>query len=306
MFKVLHNIPLSHKQKGMVCAFLGYTSFGFSDTIAKWGSEHYSVFQIMASNYLIASIVILLLAPILGGFQSALDKDTLKLQALRGVFNFLGSICVMYSLSIMPIANVYTMIFAMPFFAVLFAVPLYKETLHLNRMIVLAVGFIGIVVAFQPWVNGFDLNLFYPLAAAAVIALMFTTARGLKPDITLFALGVTPLITGLCIVIIVALLIQNIPSVSNVMSVSAEFKIPLLSHTPLLIMNGLFVCGGVILVSQGFRMVAAALAAPFIYSEMIWALLFGYFVFHDVPSTMMMVGALIIIGAGWYLVKNET
>lgn len=305
MTKLLHNIPLTDKQKGMLCAFLGYTSFGFSDTCAKWASSDYSVFQINASNYLVATLVLLLLAPLLGGFASVKDKDTLKLQVLRGVLNFSGSILVMYSLSIMPMATVYTMIFVMPFFAVLFALPLYKEKIHLDRMVVLGVGFLGIIVAFQPWVNGFDFTLIFPLTAAAFIALMFITARGLKPETTLFALGITPLVIGFIITVCVALLVQNVPAVAEIINISADFKVPELWHLPILIMNGAFVCGGIVLVSQAYRMVSADLASPFIYSEMIWALLFGYLVFSDVPDAMMLLGAAIIIGGGYYLVKNE-
>lgn len=305
MINPLHNISLTNKQKGMLYAFLGYTSFGFSDTCAKWASAHYSVFQINASNYLIASITLLLMAQMVGGFASVWDKQTLRLQLFRGVLNFSGSILVMYSLSIMPMASVYTMIFVMPFFSVMFAVPLYQEKMHMARMVVLGIGFVGIVVAFQPWVNGFDFKLIYPLVASAFIALMFTTARGLKPETTIFALGITPLVTGFCITVGAILLIQNVPAVAGIVNISADIRVPEMMHLPILVINGMFVCGGILGVSQAFRIVSADLAAPFIYSEMIWAILFGFIVFGDVPDAMMLLGATIIIGGGFYLVRHE-
>lgn len=305
MTKLLHNIQLTDKQKGMLYAFLGYTSFGFSDTCAKWASTDYSVFQINASNYLIASLALILMAPLVGGMASVWDKQTLKLQLFRGVLNFAGSILVMYSLSVMPMATVYTMIFVMPFFAVLFALPLYKEKIHTARMVVLGVGFLGIVIAFQPWVNGFDFKLIFPLVASAFIALMFITARGLKAETTIFALGVTPLVVGFFITVAVALMVQNVPAVADVLGIPANFVVPPIAHLPVLLINGLFVCGGIVFVSQAYRVVSADLASPFIYSEMIWALLFGYLIFNDVPDAMMLLGAAIIIGGGVYLVRHE-
>ncbi len=305
MTNPLHTISLTNKQKGMLYAFLGYTSFGFSDTCAKWASAHYSVFQVNASNYLIACLVLLLIAPMVGGIASVWDKQTLRLQMLRGVFNFSGSILVMYSLSIMPIATVYTMVFMMPFFAVLLAAPLYKEKIHPDRMVVLGIGFIGIVIAFQPWTNGFDHRLVYPLISALFIALTFITARGLKPETTIFALGITPLVTGAIITLSASFLINHVSAVADVIGISAELKVPMLLHLPILIMNGVFVCSGIIMVSQAYRLVTADLASPFLYSEMVWALLFGAIIFGDMPDAMMLLGAVIIIGGGIYLVRHE-
>lgn len=286
----LHNIKLSTKQKGMLYAFLGYTGFAFADTCAKWLSDHYSFYQVANTNYLVAVVTLLLLAPKIGGFSSLKDTATIRLQIFRGLLNFGSSMVVLYSLTKLPIASVYTMIFAMPFFSILIAIPLYKERIHLDRIAVLLLGFAGIVIAFKPWEIGFDTNLVWPLLASSIIALMFVTARSLKEDTSILALGLTPAITAFLL---------GIPFVVT------DFIMPDPAHILLMVFNGICVCIGVVFVSLAFKIVSASLASPFIYSEMIWALLFGFLIFSDVPSIEMVIGAILIIGCGLYLVRHE-
>jgi len=274
----------------MLCAFTGYTSFAFSDGCGKWLTAHYEVPQVLGINYLTASVVLLLLSPFLGGFRSLYDRATLKLQFWRGVFNFAASFMVVYSLSILPIASAYTMIFAAPFSAVLLGVLLYQEPLHKDRLIVLLLGFGGIVIAFQPWTNGFDTKLIVPLASSVMIALAFTTARSLKPETTIFSLGFTPMVVAFVI---------------GLFFLVPVFEVPAWQHVPLIVLNGFFVCGGVVFVSQSFRMIAPDLASPFLYTEMVWALIFGWLIFADHPDPAMMLGAAVIIGCGYYLVRHE-
>lgn len=290
MFKVLHNIPLSHKQKGMLYAFLGYTGFGFADTCAKWLSRDYSVLQINATNYFTACLILLALSPFLGGVKSVKDLPTLKIQSLRGIGNFISSLAVIYSLSILPMATVYTMVFATPFFSVLVAWLLYKEHLKMDRALLLVIGFAGVVIAFQPWQDTLDYRLLLPLVSSIFIALTFTTARSLKEDITLFSLGFTPLLVALLI---------SIPFAAG------SFILPPMTDVPVILVNGIFLCIGVVGVSVGFRMVAASVASPFMYTEIVWALLFGYILFSDIPEIPMIIGATIIMGCGFYLVRHE-
>ena len=290
MFKVQQNIPLSDKQKGMLYAFLGYTGFGFADTCAKWLSSDYSVLQINATNYFTACLILLALSPLLGGVKSVKDLSTLKIQILRGIGNFISSLAVIYSLSILPMATVYTMVFATPFFSVLIAWFLYKERLKMDRALLLVVGFAGVVIAFQPWQDTLDYRLLLPLASSVFIALTFTTARSLKEGITLFSLGFTPLLVALII---------SLPFAIGI------FTWPLMADLPVILVNGVFLCIGVIGVSVGFRMAAASVASPFMYTEIIWALLFGYLLFSDIPEIPMIVGAIIIMGCGFHLVQHE-
>jgi drug/metabolite transporter (DMT)-like permease len=74
---------------------------------------------------------------------------------------------------------------------------------------------------------------------------------------------------------------------------------------------GLFAVSGVlggigqILVTQSYRHADTSVIAPFEYTTMIWALLFGWFVFGDLPTPAMLTGAAIVAATGVFIVWRE-
>ena len=58
-------------------------------------------------------------------------------------------------------------------------------------------------------------------------------------------------------------------------------------------------------VNRSLKLAPASVVVPYQYSMIVWAVLFGYFVFGDVPQTATIVGATIIIGAGIYIFFRE-
>jgi drug/metabolite transporter (DMT)-like permease len=290
MKNFLHSIKLSPKEKGMILAFLGYTAFSFSDTFGKFLSADYSVYQITGTNYAVACLVLLAFSRYLGGFKGFFDKHNLALQTVRGVLNFAISLQVVYSISLLPLSSVYTMIFAMPFFAILISVFFFKDKVAPSQIMLMAAGFSGVLIAFRPWENEINITLISPLICSVFIAVMFSLAKILKDNITVFALGFTPLLVAFLI---------NLPFMIG------NFQFPDLHTLPLFLGSGLCVCCGIVMVSLAFRTVASAIAAPFLYIEMIWGLLLGYMIFGDKPDLWMMAGAAVIMGCGYILVRRE-
>ncbi len=58
-------------------------------------------------------------------------------------------------------------------------------------------------------------------------------------------------------------------------------------------------------VNRSLKLAPASVVVPYQYSMIIWAVMFGYAVFGDVPSMATIVGAAIIIGAGLYIFLRE-
>ena len=68
------------------------------------------------------------------------------------------------------------------------------------------------------------------------------------------------------------------------------------------------VSGGVdslTLATLAHRLAPASTLAPFIYTQMIWMTLFGYLIFGDVPDKFTIIGGLIVVGSGLYLLMRE-
>mgnify|MGYP001796503019 CR=1 FL=1 len=282
---------LTNTQKGMLLAFGGYTAFAFSDASVKYVSTlGYSIYQIISVNTALACLLMLVFSPLIGGIKSLKDGKNAKVHAARIVLNTSVNLLVVYCFSIMPLASVYTAIFTLPFIAALISIPLFGEKIGIHRRISIVLGFAGILIAFQPW--GVNFNLFeflLPVGATVLIAMMFLAARFYK-DTSPLAIGFYPVLG--CCLLVTPLAI-------------ADFQSIILEHFPFFLISGVFMSLGIIGVSLAFKSTDSAAITPLLYSEMIWAILFGVLVFGDYPDSWMLIGAGIIILSGLYLVHRE-
>ncbi|HUN47074.1 MAG TPA: DMT family transporter, partial [Stellaceae bacterium] len=63
---------------------------------------------------------------------------------------------------------------------------------------------------------------------------------------------------------------------------------------------------GQFLWTQAFRLAPAAVLAPFNYTTMIWAIGFGYFMWGEMPTSMVLLGTAVVVGSGLYILYRET
>ncbi|NCT41690.1 MAG: DMT family transporter [Alphaproteobacteria bacterium] len=282
---------LTNTHKGMLLALFGYTAFSFSDTCVKWLSEQgYSIYQIIVMDTAIGALLMLLFAPMLGGLASLRDGRNSKIHGLRVILNTGVNFSIVYCYSIMPLATVYTAIFTLPFIAAIIAMPLYGERIGIHRWVSIVIGFSGVLIAFQPWQDGTNLLLMaLPLGTTTLIALMFLVARSLKGS-SLLAMGFYP-VFGSCLI--------TIP-----FAISGFIPIEL-SHLHAFVLSGILMASGIICVSLAFQIADSAAVTPIVYTELIWAVLFGALLFGDYPHVWMLVGAAVIIVSGLYLLRAE-
>lgn len=298
---------LSTNQKGMILAFAGYTAFAWSDTAVKWIAPHYPVFQVMAIQTGFASLIFLFLARYLGGWNGWNDKREMKFHIVRAVFNVLVSMLVFYSFTIMSLASVYSMIFAKPIFAAILAIIFYKEIVNGSRWAAIAVGFTGVLVILQPSPETFRAELLIPLLAAFLVAIMFILSRSLTKA-SPFIMSFYP-VAGTCLIVMPFALYFGTPDISLLLSEWRFAFIPskaiAMEHLPYFIMAAAFSGTGILCVSLAFRIGEAATVAPFLYTEMIWGILFGFLIFGDIPRPLMLVGTAIVVASGLYLILIE-
>ncbi len=276
---------LSPTYKGIVLALIGYSGYAISDTPAKFLTAHYSTLAIVFYIALTASIFILVLSPLLGGFKKP-DRGSIRFHVLRGMMNLFLSLLVVKSLSHLPLATVYTIIFAKPFIAAILGMIAYREIVTRQRWTAIALGFAGIVIAMRPGADGIDPALLLPLAAATCAAVMWVSTRSLKGESS-FAMGFyTMLVTALV----------SLPFLLH------DFVIPHPEHLYLFAICGAGVSTGVIGLSLAFQNAPSATVSPFHYTQMLWGISLGYLVFADVPDALTMLGAVVIISSGLYLI----
>jgi drug/metabolite transporter (DMT)-like permease len=190
-----------------------------------------------------------------------------------------------------PIADVYGLTFSAPFIAVCMAYFLLRESVGWHRWLAVIVGFIGVIILVGPQYNSLSIGIMFAALAAIAIATGTIVIRkiGNAEYLPLFILY--PFI-GMAVI--------NIPLSFQ------EFHIPEAEFLWKFIFNTMFVLGGVLFTTFGIANAkSTASVAPFVYVQLIWGVIFGYFIFNDIPTLPTIAGLSLIVSAGLFMIYRE-
>lgn len=200
-------------------------------------------------------------------------------------------------LGLLPLPEVTAIGYAAPIFAVIFAAMFLGEQVRAFRLSAVALGMIGVLIVLSPRLTvGTGLNMTETLGAvvtlmgAILAALAHVFVRKLVATETTAAVVFWFTITS---------------SGLALLTLPWGWVVPDMSVALLLITAGLFGGVGQICLTSAFRYADASLVAPFQYTSMILALAIGYFVFDEVPTGTMLMGASVVIAAGVLIIWRE-
>lgn len=280
----------SSLHKGLLFALIAYSFFAFSDVGAKILVQHYSIWQILAVSELVALCLLTGFAAVTGQSRTLFSSKALldiKLHLFRGVVNIGINFLFIFCAASLSLAVIYTAIFTKPYIAAILAIPLLGQKVGSLRWASISLGFIGVLVAFRPWEQEMPLLLMLSLLLLpTLIALFFISSRWIKYD-HMIATTFWTLLVSFVIALPFAII---------------EWQSLVHVEAWLLLFCGL--CSGIAItfLSRAFQISDAAAISPMMYCEMIWGLIFGYIIFHDIPDPMMMIGAsIIMLSGGLYL-----
>jgi len=276
---------------GIGYILLGVGFLATMDSVAKAlvGAE-YSVMQILAIRGWIIVCAMLLVLPKVGGFAALKTKQPLK-HLFRVSIGFGAPYFFFSSLGVLGLADATVVFFGGgTFLMTALSALLFKERVGPHRWGAVAVGFVGVVIAAQPTSGVFQIEALYPIASGACYAGMVLATRWLGPaegafrSVFFFNLGVA------CFASLA------LPSVFREMPVDDMITI--------LVMASLAVTGH-FCITRAFLTTPVGLLAPFEFTALIWAAGFGYFIWSDIPATNVLIGAVIIVSSGIYLIHRE-
>ncbi len=277
---------LDHKKAvAVVYALIGFSSFGIVDASYKWLSDYAP----NVTNAFLASIVSLLIVVGYGLFsKKSLVFWTLpkrNLHILRGFLISLQILTIIYALSKMPLAMVYTILFCAPFITVILAKLIFKETLSLKSALIILAGFGGVFLVFRPELSDLkNLSLLSAALGALMISLVNITSRAIGDHRdNAYAYAFYTMLTVSIVAGIFHFFMGEMPPPSTIPAYS------------ILVCTGLV---GTIAVALAFSKAPAVLIAPFQYTQIIWGIGLGWLVFGDKPDIYAIIGISIIIASG--------
>jgi drug/metabolite transporter (DMT)-like permease len=217
----------------------------------------------------------------------------------RGLLGVVGMFLSFAALARLPLADVTAIGFAAPLITVALAARILHERVRIYRWSAVAIGFVGVIVMLAPhldvtrWTAG---NAAETLGAIFALANAFTSAAS-----TIQTRRLTGSETNSAIVFYFSL----ITALFALLSWPFGWATLTLSQFAWLAAIGVLGGVGHLLMTESFRLAPASLVAPFDYTSILWAVILGYLVFGDVPTSFIFVGAAIIIASGLFVIWRE-
>lgn len=280
------NVPL-----GIACMLTATVLFQISSVLSKWLIETYPVGEMLlmraVSSLAVSSLAIL---PVTGlvVFRTRRLHDHL----LRNVSQSLAQVFLVIAMSTMPLARVIAITFSAPLFSTVAARVVLKETVGPMRWSVLVIGFLGVLVVTQPGMGAFQIGALFALGNTLLIG---TVAIGVR---RMTATESTPTLIMYQMVILTVFFTASLPFGFMRPASATDFGAMML--------NGVANAGGQYLWTRALHLAPASAVAPYQYFSLVWATVFGFLVWGEVPTAMLIAGASIVMGSGLFLLWHET
>ncbi|WP_310619185.1 DMT family transporter [Flexibacterium corallicola] len=269
----------------------------------KWVSQDVPITEVVFARNFFGLFPILIMMGMEGSFGYGWKTSRPMVHMSRAMVGVSAMACGFIGLKLLPLPDATAIGFAGPLIVVILAALLLKESVRIYRWSAVSVGFVGVLITVIPHLGegqggnlanwGVLFSFLGALLAAfamiavrklsetertATIVLWFTVTSTVLAAFTYplglvypeFAWGVPDLFDGLCLVAV-----------------------------------GVFGGLGQILLTHSYRYADASTIAPFDYMNMVWAICFGFVLFAEVPTPEVIVGSLIVIAAGIFVILRE-
>jgi drug/metabolite transporter (DMT)-like permease len=287
--------------KAIVYKLISALLFAAMSALVRQLSESTPVGQIVFFRAAFAIPPVLLIYALRGEFMSAVITNRPFGQLGRGTLSVGGMFGNFAALGRLPLAEATAIQFVSPLITVALAAIFLKERVRIFRWSAVAVGFLGVMVMLIP---NFDAGR-YTAAGAAGAALAGSLFAILSAFCNAGTVIQTRRLTQSETTSSIVFYFSLICALAGVVTLPFAWHSPTGAELTGLIATG--VLGGIahIFLTESYRHATASVIAPFDYSAMLWALLLGYWVFGELPSALVYVGATIVAGAGLAVIWRE-
>lgn len=272
---------------GIALMLLGILLFSFGDALGKFIVGSYSVGQLLLLRGLGALI---LMSPLIWRYRSQfMIVRRPGLQLLRAALSTMEVAAFFCAAIYLPLADIITYYLAAPIFVTAGAAFFLGEHVGWRRWVAIAVGFSGVLIALQPSAQTITWPAMIALGGSVSFAALMLVTRSLRdtPDIVLASAQFAGTI------------------VFGALVVPLGWVTPPLTDLGLFLLASCISVGALLSLNRSLILAPASTVVPYQYSMIIWAVIFGYFAFGDVPSVATLAGAAIIVLAGLYIFLRE-
>ena len=268
--------------------FLSVCAFSVMDLIVKW-SENYPLGQVLFFRGFFGLLFYFLIIP-KERLRNFYYTERPGLHFLRCIFGLIALLAIFIALRNLPLATVVSISFAAPIFTTIFSIFLLNEKVGIFRWLAVMVGFVGILIITEPGISQLNIYYIFPIIFCLGLSYVAITIRQLSTTEPVwlisfyFSLSITLL---------------------SFLTIPQGWVMPSFNHLILLSLVGIF--GGVanLWLSQSYKYSEVSLVTPLKYLALVFAIIFGYFIWGEIPTIKTLIGAFLVIISTLIIFRRE-
>ena len=293
MININQNTKMIKNQNtlGGICMFLSVLFFSLMDVLIKITDE-YDVGQVMFSRALFGLIPIFFLIP-KKRFKNFYKTKYPGLHFYRSFVGAIAMYAIFVGLRTLQLSEVTSLAFSGPIWVVIFSILFLGEKIRAKRWIAVSLGFIGVLIISKPGFDNLNFYYIYPIIftlgfAGVSIFIRKLTLAGEPVYLIAFYFSICSAIFGLF----------TLPFGGWVMPSSYDLC--------LLILIGIFGSIANLLLTKSYQLAEVSLTTPLKYLSLVFAIIFGFYLFNEIPTIYTLSGAgLIVISSAIIFVREH-
>ena len=279
---------LSKNQLGFLYMFLSVCAFSIMDLIVKW-SDTYPLGEVLFFRGFFGILFYFFIIP-KQRVKNFYYTKRAGLHFLRCLFGLIALIAIFIALRNLPLATVVSISFAAPIFTTIFSIFFLSEKVGFYRWLAVFVGFFGIIIITEPGFSSLNIYYIYPIIFCLGLSYVAIAIRQLSTTepVWLISLNFSAAIT-----------------IVSLFTIPFGWIMPNVQDLFLLSLIGVF--GGVanLWLSQSYKFSEVSLVTPLKYLALVFAIIFGYFIWDEVPTIKTLSGALLVIISSIIIFRRE-
>ena len=281
--------PDTNRKQGIALVLVTMLLFAIYDALSKYLARHYPVPELLWARYVThAALMAALFGPRMR--MRLVQTGRPVLQIVRALLLVAVTFLFMNGLRYIPLADATAINFLAPLLVTALSAPVLGEKVDSRNWLAVLFGFVGVLIIVRPGGSALKLAALFPFFSAVCYSfyqILTRKFKGAEHPVT------THFITG-----VVGMAVTS-------MAWQPSWTMPTLYHAFLMVCLGISTGVGHYLLIEAFERMGPAVAAPFTYTHLVWAVLFGYMIFGEMPDAGTLIGILVIAGSGLYVARHS-
>ena len=279
---------LTKNQLGFLYMFLSVCTFSVMDLLVKWSSD-YPTGEVLFFRGFFGLLPTYFLIP-KNKLKTFYTTERSKEHLFRCLMGLMALIAIVVALRELPLAVVVSLSYAAPLFITVLSIFLLSEKVGVFRWLAVLIGFIGVIIIAEPGFKGMNYLYFLPLIFCIGMAFVTITIRKLSTTEPIWLISIFFTITI---------------SIAGLATIPMGWIIPNFQDFILLSLIGVTGGSANLFLTQSYKLSEVSLVAPLKYLALIFAIIFGYLIWNEIPTIKTLIGASLVILASLIIFKRE-